>query len=854
MAQDVNVTVAADDTVRIVDERMFGANATLWDENLGTDQTVALLRDAGLRAIRIPGGSLSNEYHWRTNTTLTNTWRWAADMSVFARVIAELEAQAFVSVNYGTGTPEEAAAWVAYANASASLLGTAADVTIGVDAKGFDWKTAGYWSALRAAAPLADDDGMNFLRIARTAPLALKHWEIGNENYGAAWETDEQAVRHDPYTYGVRAKDYMAKMKAVDPAIKVGVVVITGDTSYTNNTNHPATNLRTGVVRNGWTPVLLSTLRSLGVTPDFAVYHRYDQAPGSESDAFLLQSARTWPADALDLRQQLADYLGAEGARVELVVTENNSVYSNPGKQSVSLVDGLFLADSVGNLLQTEFNALVWWAIRNGPPTGGNFSPSLYGWRTYGDYGMISRDETRGYYDTHPTYYAMKLLSHFARGGDAVVSATSNNALLAVYAVRRTDNSLTLLVINKDPANSLTAGFGLSGYMPAATANQYSYGIPQDEAARTGAGSRDVATSTVTVAGQTFTASFAPYSASVIALQELPRPVQVPAYERAELVGANPTSAATYYWELNGRLANSVPSATLTLPTAYPELSGLFTAHETMGSAAVRDPTILGVTTTVKVERNAREFAADIVHQNGNVYDQVLMEGLAASITADPGQIVRLSYIDEDDDIVQVEFSGAGTLSIVHELEPSRTPATKYNQDINYVKGLAGIVIAGADETTHVSVFSVGRATAVNPALFRDGETYDGVADLFYLGILSNDGKFGGVRLGNVEFSGVRGTTGIYAPGVQFTGPVIVRDIKARDLAVPVLMLGSASDVRIAGGNLQQPNASPVKVSGFTRLQFTANIDSHGNAVAAGSNQARLVQNGLDVTARVVSP
>ena len=47
----------------------------------------------------------------------------------------------------------------------------------------------------------------------------------------------------------------------------------------------------------------------------------------------------------MDLRQQLSDYLGNAGAAVEIVVTENNSVYTNPGKQSTSIVNGLFLLD-----------------------------------------------------------------------------------------------------------------------------------------------------------------------------------------------------------------------------------------------------------------------------------------------------------------------------------------------------------------------------------------------------------------------------------------------------------------------------------------------------------------------------
>ncbi len=488
-AQSANLSVDATQTIRAVDERVFGANATMWDAGFNTPQTIALLTAAGTRVLRYPGGSLSDEYHWRTNTTGTNTWTWATGFDAFANVATNLNARVFITVNYGTGTPQEAADWVTYSNV-----------------------TKGY---------------------------GFKYWEIGNECYGT-WETDNQAVAHDPYTYATRARDYIAAMKAVDPTIKVGVVVTTGEDSYANNTSHPATNLSNGRVHNGWTPVLLATLRSLGVTPDFLIYHRYEQAPGAESDEVLLQSARTWTNDAADLRQQLTDYLGAAGANVELVVTENNSVYANPGKQTTGLVNGLFMADAVGNLLQTEFNALVWWDVRNGQENTNNNSATLYGWRAYGDYGVLSTPSSFGsstYYDPYPTYYVMKLLSHFARGGDTIVRATSNNTLLAAFAAKRGDGSLSLLVINKSRTSAISASIALTGFTPQATATTYSYGIPQDDAAHTGSGSPDIATSSLSNAGSAFAVSCAPYSATTLSL--LPSAASPPS------ITAQPTGQTT---------------------------------------------------------------------------------------------------------------------------------------------------------------------------------------------------------------------------------------------------------------------------------------------------------------------
>jgi sugar lactone lactonase YvrE len=524
------VSIDATKSIRTVDERVFGITALGTDAQAGSSQTIYLVQNAGVRVVRIPGGMINDNYHWLTDSadgTSWMWWTWPSGFDAFGKLISGIDSQAIVTVNYGSGTPQEAAAWVAYANADAALHGTPRDLPLGVDSKGTDWQTAGYWSALRNSAPLATEDGSNFLRISRSTPFVVKYWEIGNECFGF-WELDQQAIPHDPYTYAIRWAAYMQRMKAVDPTIKVGAVAMIGEDSFANNTNHPATNPRTGLAHNGWTPVMLATLASLGVTPDFLIYHRYEQAPGSESDSGLLQSALTWPNDAKDLRQQLSDYLGSDGGSVELCVTENNSVGNNPGKQTTSLVNGLFMADSLGNVLQTEFNSLVWFGLRCGPAVDsggqliGNQSSSLYGWRLFGDYGVLSTPSSASgeqtYYDAYPTYYVMKLLQHFARGGDAVVLAQSNNSLLSVYSSLHTDGSLALLAINKSPTVTQSAAIALQGYFPMPTGAVYTYGIPQDSAAKNGSGSADIAVGSLTDASTAFTHSFAPYSATVIVL------------------------------------------------------------------------------------------------------------------------------------------------------------------------------------------------------------------------------------------------------------------------------------------------------------------------------------------------
>lgn len=480
----ITLQIDATHQLQTIDSRMFSVAAAVWDAAFNTPTTIQYIKDAGYTTSRFPGGSLSDSYHWQTNTTDSNTWTWATSFDAFANVMKQANCNAFITVNYGSGTSDEAAAWVQYSNI--------------------------------------------------TKNYGFKYWEIGNENYGD-WENDLHTRKHDPYTYANEAANYIAVMKSVDPTIKIGVVAVTGEDSYANFTDHPATNLRTGAVHNGWTPVMLQRMRQLGVTPDFVIYHRYDQGPGNESDSALLQSSTTWPNDVNNLRQQVSDYLGAAGANTEIVCTENNSVYSNPGKQTTSLVNGLFLADSLGQAMKTELKTLVWWDFRNAQETGNNNSSSLYGWRQYGDYGVVS-----GGNDRYPSYYTARLMQYFARGGDKSLTTNSNYFLMSAYgSYRFADGSMRVLVINKDPNAAHSATVSVTGVTPSGSAAVYSYGIPQDEAARTGVGSPDIAQSTIGSVSSNFTYNFPAYSATVIVINGTvippPPPPTVP----------NPPSALT---------------------------------------------------------------------------------------------------------------------------------------------------------------------------------------------------------------------------------------------------------------------------------------------------------------------
>jgi alpha-N-arabinofuranosidase len=465
---DVRVNVDASQVVRTVDARLFGINAAIWDRLLDTPETVTALRELDLQILRF--GGFSDSYHWLNGTFGPNSGTAPTSFFNFMHMATNVGAQTIITVNYGSGTPEEAAAWVRCANV--------------------------------------------------TNRCGFKYWEIGNENYGD-WEYDENLPPHDPVTYATRAKEYIRQMKGVDPSVKIGVVVTENWAERAGVVINAVKtcNLRDLIVQGyqGWTPKMLATLRELGVTPDWVSVHYYPQGlPGHENDARLLQSTTKWAALAVPLRQHLKNYFGEAHTNVEMLCTENNSTPQNTGKQTTSLVNGLYLADSFGQIAQTEFNSFVWWNLRNAQDRTGNNNPSLYGWRQYGDHGIMSGSDVR-----YPTFYIFKLLKYFVRGDDQIVGATSDNKLLSVYAARGRANTLALLIVNKSLQNVMRANLSLASFKPQSNATIYSYGIPQDEAARTGVGSREIAETTFARASGEFVLTVPPYSATVIVLTRL---------------------------------------------------------------------------------------------------------------------------------------------------------------------------------------------------------------------------------------------------------------------------------------------------------------------------------------------
>jgi len=427
-----SLTVDMRQTRRTLTPLHFGINVAAWDWELASTSTVNMMRRARFLALRYPGGSISNEYDWVNNRNRRTGTNYGTNTDQFLNVANQLGAEKIITVNYGSGTPSEARDWVQYAN-----------ITRGGN---------------------------------------VRYWIIGNECYGS-WEYDTHPFRHDADTYARFTRDAIQLMKAVDPTIKVGVVGTWSETDFSQRFS--VTNPRTGRVVNGWSAVLLTRLRELNVIPDFYDIHYYPQNRGHEDDANLLHSTREWAEIIGRTRQMLRDYLGTAGDSVQIMIMENNSVSTDPGKQTTSLINALYLADSWGQACSAGADSFVWWDLHNSTETSGNNSPVLYGWRNWGDYGVLSAGPASGVGDPlntpYPTFHAFDLLRRFASPGDTLVQASSTHPLVSLYAVKSARNGRPhLLIINKARSLTIRADIRLLNAPAAREALLHQYGITHD--------------------------------------------------------------------------------------------------------------------------------------------------------------------------------------------------------------------------------------------------------------------------------------------------------------------------------------------------------------------------------------
>jgi hypothetical protein len=400
-----SVTVNASQSLGTFTDIGVGANTAVWDSNLADTQTATLMRNANVKMLRYPGGSYADIYHWQTHTAdggafiAPNT-----SFDSFMGMVRSASSQAMVIANYGSGTAQEAADWVRSANV-----------------------TKGY---------------------------GVKYWEIGNEvygngHYGSQWENDTHADK-SPRAYATNALQYITAMKAVDPSIKIGIVLTTPG------------GWPDGVVGSGdsadWNNTVMGII---GNRADFAIFHFY---PGGASEADMLTKAGTVAGTVSPFRALLNRY-GA--TNTQIMVTETNGA-----PKRTTQPDALYAADLYLTMMENGVTNIDWWNTHNGAGTIGTDSA---GATDYGDEGMISNGSCSGgtcepaAQTPFAPYFGIQMVSRVGGPGAGLIGTSSSASLLTTHAAKRADGSVDVLLLNKDPNNSYSVNLSYSGFTPAAS-------------------------------------------------------------------------------------------------------------------------------------------------------------------------------------------------------------------------------------------------------------------------------------------------------------------------------------------------------------------------------------------------
>jgi hypothetical protein len=278
------------------------------------------------------------------------------------------------------------------------------------------------------------------------------YWTVGNEVYGS-WEYDLHAKPHDPQTYATAVRTgYYPAVKKANPQAKLGVVVNTPDD-------------------RAWNEVVLHKAQPF----DFVELHYYPEY-NVDSDSFLLGPAIDHFASDLDgLRKEMTDAGVAKS--VPIYLGEFNNDAGNEGKQSVSIVNGLFLGQMLGTLLRAGVPMATWWVAYGSCDETGDYSKKLYGWQHFGSEALFSDGLPNSYEDCantpkipggtpFPTARVMALFASEVPAGSKVRSVSVPKSLapgVRAYGFAQSDGYAFVLFNNTLKAIAVDARLSGSG-------------------------------------------------------------------------------------------------------------------------------------------------------------------------------------------------------------------------------------------------------------------------------------------------------------------------------------------------------------------------------------------------------
>ena len=135
-----SVTVNATAGLGTVPAHGIGLNTAVYDSDMNDAAIGPLLKAAGVNAMRYPGGSYSDIYNFQTQTAVEGGF--VAPNTSFASFMSTANAagaQPIITVNYGTGTPGLAAAWVQAAASDSVGYWEAGNEVYGNGTYGANW-------------------------------------------------------------------------------------------------------------------------------------------------------------------------------------------------------------------------------------------------------------------------------------------------------------------------------------------------------------------------------------------------------------------------------------------------------------------------------------------------------------------------------------------------------------------------------------------------------------------------------------------------------------------------------------------------------------------------------------------
>jgi hypothetical protein len=241
----------------------------------------------------------------------------------------------------------------------------------------------------------------------------IRFWVIGNEPNLYAGRAEMKKPEYTPEKFATDWRFFAQAMKAADPSI---LLVGPEISQFVPNPTPEY-----GQVFNDW---LVTFLKTNGDLVDVVSVHRYPfpvsflSGPPNKDD--LRANSSEWDILLPSLREIVREHTGKD---LPLAVTEFNSSWSaNAGGEGTmdSHFNGIWFADVIGRMIKNDTFMLTQFAIS-------------------GNFGMMSRSEL----NSTGLAYVM-----FSRFGNERIYASSDQQDVSVYAAKRPDGALTVMVIN----------------------------------------------------------------------------------------------------------------------------------------------------------------------------------------------------------------------------------------------------------------------------------------------------------------------------------------------------------------------------------------------------------------------